>query len=252
MYQPIHSILSFAMRAALLVAAFCGLTASAATFDQANQLYEQGKFQEAKDAYEQLLASGQSSAALYYNLGNTEFRLDSHGRAILNYERSLALAPGHPEAQANLKFVREQAGSHLPSATWLDRLALPWTANAYTLLAAVSAWIIVFSIAAMWLWRQSESLALWMVLFLAITAAGYSGFGLWHHWQQRSLAIVTAKESIARLAPADRAGTVETLPAGSRVDVLSERGDWIYCQLPGREVGWLPAGTIEKVRPAKS
>ncbi len=44
----------------------------------------------------------------------------------------------------------------------------------------------------------------------------------------------------------------EALPAGSQVRVLSERGEWIYCELPGTGRGWIPDGAVERVRPAKS
>src|SRR5437867_7181972 len=42
-------------------------------FDQANRLYEQGKFAEAAASYGNILQSGQASAALYCNLGNALF-----------------------------------------------------------------------------------------------------------------------------------------------------------------------------------
>ena len=77
--------------------------------------------------------------------------------------------------------------------------------------------------------------------------AGYAGVGVWHLGQNRSLAIVLAKEAEARLAPAASAGPAATLPAGSQVRVLSERGDWVYCAMPGANRGWLPAGVLARV-----
>jgi hypothetical protein len=53
---------------------------------------------------------------------------------------------------------------------------------------------------------------------------------------------------VARFAPADRAEVAQALPEGSQVRVLSERGAWIYCTLPGKELGWLPAQSLERVR----
>src|SRR5437762_3407876 len=44
-----------------------------------------------------------------YNLGNAYFRQKDLGRAILNYERALALDQRHPEAQANLRIARDEA-----------------------------------------------------------------------------------------------------------------------------------------------
>ena len=40
--------------------------------------------------------TGAGSANVFYDLGNTDFRLGSVGRAILSYERTLALSPHHP------------------------------------------------------------------------------------------------------------------------------------------------------------
>ena len=104
----------------------------------------------------------------------------------------------------------------------------------------------------MWLWRRGDSLALWAALVFASAVALYAGLGVWHDRQERALGIVTVRETVARLSPADRAGVAETLPAGSRVRVLSERGEWIYCELPSGTRGWLAAGTMEKVRAPNS
>ena len=86
----------------------------------------------------------------------------------------------------------------------------------------------------------------------AFLLAAYAGVGVWRTDQERAVAIVTGKETSAKLAPADRASLAEPLPEGSRVHVLSERGEWIYCGLPGGGRGWIAERQIEKVRLTKS
>jgi tetratricopeptide (TPR) repeat protein len=61
---------------------------SAAAFDSANKLYEEGKFAEAASAYETLAKSGQSSATLCFNLGNAFFKSGQIGRAIAAYRQA--------------------------------------------------------------------------------------------------------------------------------------------------------------------
>src|SRR6185295_18789162 len=90
----------------------------------------------------------------------------------------------------------------------------------------------------------------WATL-LALLAA-YAVTGAFRADRDTRVAIVTARETTARLAPADRASVAEPLPAGSRVRVLSERGEWIYCALPGGGRGWIPDTQIERIRLAKS
>jgi hypothetical protein len=63
-----------------------------------------------------------------------------------------------------------------------------------------------------------------------------------------ALAIVSAKETDARLATADNAKSILILPPGSEIKILSERGDWIYAALPNDQRGWIPAQSAERVR----
>ena len=67
-------------------------------FTKANQEYAQDHFKEAIAGYEALVHEGQWNANLFYDLGNAYFRTRDFGRAILNYERALALDRHHPEA----------------------------------------------------------------------------------------------------------------------------------------------------------
>src|SRR5712691_9388165 len=78
------------------------LAQSDAQFAKANQEYAAGHFKEAIDGYEALVRAGEWSANLFYDLGNAYFRAGDLGRAILSYERALALDRHHPEAEANL------------------------------------------------------------------------------------------------------------------------------------------------------
>src|SRR5262245_10878323 len=76
----------------------------AAAFEQANRLYEQGKFAEAAAAYEQLIHSGHRSAALFYNLGNAWFKAGQQGRAIAAYRQAEKWNPRDPNLNFNLQF----------------------------------------------------------------------------------------------------------------------------------------------------
>ena len=221
-------------------------------FDAANQLYDAGKFSEAQQRYRALVEHGESSANLFYNLGNAEFRAGNPGRAMLEYERALALDPSHAEARGNLRLLRDQANSKLPERTWLDAAAGALSLDAWTLLAALAGWTVAFCLVVPIALRRAMSAAVVFTMTLAIFVAAFAFVGVWHLAKDRDAGIIIAKHVEARLAPADRAGLAEVLPAGSRVRVLSERGDWTYCELPGKGLGWVPASAIERVRLSRS
>src|SRR6478736_4269801 len=79
------------------------------TFARANADYAAGKYTSAIEGYESLVKNGHWNASVFYDLGNAYFRKNDLGRAILNYERALALDPAQPEARANLQLVRDRA-----------------------------------------------------------------------------------------------------------------------------------------------
>src|SRR5437660_12920211 len=119
----------------------------AAQFAKANQEYAAGDFKAAIDDYEELVRSGQDTPNLFYNLGNAYFRKNDFGRAILNYERALALDPHHPEAEANLRIARDEARAlELVPNRW-ERIFAFADENLYARSASISCWIGIMLVA---------------------------------------------------------------------------------------------------------
>src|SRR5574344_2463972 len=74
-----------------------------AVWDSANTAYVKADYADAVNGYEQLLRSGKRSPELYMNLGNAYFKRGMNGRAILNYNNALKLAPGNEDIRYNLE-----------------------------------------------------------------------------------------------------------------------------------------------------
>ena len=222
----------------------------AAQFAKANQEYAAGDFKAATADYEELVRSGQDTPNVFYNLGNAHFRQSNFGHAILNYERALALEPHHPEAQANLRVARDEARAlELIPSRW-ERLFAFANENQYAVAAAIAFWVGLFSIAVFIFGRRHSrsAIALSIVSLSIFAVAIWASYQLGHGKNGRGLAIVTGENVEARLATADNANRVLTLPAGSEIKIVSQRGDWIYAALPNNLRGWMPANSAEQVR----
>ena len=72
---------------------------AAPSFTKANSLYDAGNFSAAAATYQQEIHAGHYSSDLFFNLGNTYYRLGDLGRAVINYQRALLLEPRHAEAR---------------------------------------------------------------------------------------------------------------------------------------------------------
>lgn len=239
-----------AMVAAALLFFVSGLLAAppsteiVGSFQEANAAYDQQAYKEAREGYMTLVEQGNRSANLFFNLGNADYRLGEKGAALLNYERALALEPGHPEARANLDFVRrELQPQRWEQPLWERVLEWPETVTRYhaAWVGALFFWALAICVAPLF-WRRKAfvpgavvcgAVALWCAGAVYSVA---SNPGLW---------IVTEKGAPVRSAPVDTAKASRKLSAGSEVRVLLERGAWLYVALPkggsgeGSERGWM-------------
>jgi tetratricopeptide (TPR) repeat protein len=219
-------------------------------FLKANQSYAEGRFQDAIKGYEALVQARQFSANLFYNLGNAYFRAGDFGAAILNYERALALDPNHPEADANLRIVRDETRALELTPPPLERLLRFATASQFAISAAVALWIGLFFLAGLLFAkrRAAGAIGLSVLCLLIFALAAFASYRLENGTNGKALAIVTGNAVEARLATADNANPVLALPPGSEIKILSARGDWIYAALPNNLRGWLPARSAEPLR----
>ena len=67
--------------------------------------YMNNDYISAAQVYESLLTNGES-AELYYNLGNSYYKMGDIAKAILNYERALLLDPGSNDIRFNLDMAK--------------------------------------------------------------------------------------------------------------------------------------------------
>lgn len=219
-------------------------------FAKANHEYAEGRYKEAAAGYEEMIGAGQWSASVFYDLGNAQYRLGEFGQAILNYERALALDPRHPEAEANLRLARDEGRALEMRRDWMERYASLGTVKQYTIAGSVALWFAIFVAAHLFFSnrRTAGRIALVIVGLLMASASAFAIYVLEHGTRGNSLAVVTGKDVEARLATADTAKSVLVLPPGSEINVLSERGDWIYAALPNDQRGWIPASGAQRVR----
>src|SRR2546428_2305807 len=140
------------IRGYFIAASLCALSISSlsaqadADFAKANRDFAQGHFKEAISGYEALIRAGQWSANVFYDLGNAYFRTGDFGRAILNYERALALERHHAEATANLQIARDEAHALELRPSWPERYLQFASVNQYSIAAATAFWLAIFAV----------------------------------------------------------------------------------------------------------
>ena len=75
---------------------------------QADSAYINNDFVSAVYLYENILANQGESADIYYNLGNSYYKMDNIAKAIVNYEKALVLNPGNGDIRFNLELAQSK------------------------------------------------------------------------------------------------------------------------------------------------
>lgn len=90
---------------AFLLFLFCSLAfAVNAQTNDPSELYANGDYEKAADAYLAIAADQGTSASLYFNLGNCYAQTGNLGNAILYYSRAFRLDPRNKEIKNNLNY----------------------------------------------------------------------------------------------------------------------------------------------------
>lgn len=212
-----------------------------AAFEQANKLYEQGRFTEAATAYERLVERGSVSPALYFNLGNALFKAGQTGRAIVNYRLAERLSPRDPDIRANLQFARNSVGAaprkSPPWLRWFTRVTL----NEWTMLAAGAVWLWLLLLT---LGQRSAALKKPLRGYTAtagvvsIFLAACLGFAVHERWGEAT-AIVVAPHAVIRYGPLDESQDFYTVKDGTELTVLDRKDDWLQVTDSSARTGWL-------------
>jgi tetratricopeptide (TPR) repeat protein len=233
-------ILAFTLLA-LLFPLLARAEISGSAFESANKLYEEGKYSEAATAYATLLQTGQTSAALYFNLGNAFFKSGQIGRSIAAYRLAGQMTPRDPDVRANLQFARNQTQGPTLSPgrwqRWLGRLTL----NEWTGLAAGAAWL-WFLLLALRQWRPGLRPALPGYVITAAIAAGLlcgCAAAALYETRLTRVAIVIAGDAEVRHGPLAESQTAFTAHDGAELQVLDQKDEWLQVSAGPRRMGWL-------------
>jgi tetratricopeptide (TPR) repeat protein len=215
---------------------------------KANGLYQKNNFSEAAEIYQKLVDEGYESTPLYYNLGNSYYRLNKIGYAILNYERALRLSPGDDDIQHNLALANTKTIDKIDSLPkffifqwWESLLAMfnltGWTYSAYIfyLLILISFGIYFISKRPQ-LQRYAFFSGIISFVILLITAA------LLIVKLNREVniknGIIIEPTVIAKVSPDKDSNDAFVIHEGLKVRLEDNVGNWYKIRLQDGKIGW--------------
>lgn len=190
------------------------------------------------------------SADAFYNLANSYARAGKPGLAVLSYERAALLAPGDPDIEANLAYVRASAHVPIKPQSRFARLiqhASPSPTVAAWLgvsgLVLIGIGLLLVKVTSRFLWIARSAMALGVVQ-IALTA--FNALLLWPHMHE---AVVLIDQTAARVAPAPMADTEFVLREAESVRITAEHEDFILIRTSSGLSGWVARADLGAVVP---
>ncbi len=229
-----------------------------ATKAAADALYEKGDYAAAAVMYEDIIASHGTSANLYYNLGNSYYKLKDIAHAILNYERALLLNQGDSDIRGNLAIARGMTvdkvtpPSELFFVSWWRGFANIvsidfWATIAIVAFALMLAGVFIYLFISALMWRKIGvygAMTMLALTLLANLAAAYQRSSIIH----RTTAIVMQPAVSVKSSPSESSTSLFVMHGGSKVEILdSSMKDWMEVELEEGKKGWVRVETIEVI-----
>lgn len=226
-------------------------------FEQANELYKDGKFSEARDVYEQVRAGGFESGALYYNLGNAYFKLGNLPGAIVNYERARRILPEDEDLAHNLRLSTLLITDRIEPAPRLFVWDYWDTVKAMANTSTIT-WMGSFSFAVLFaflsLFVLSGSYAVKRLALVCAVISAVSWMMLVtilvskiSDQERTDIAIVSTQVANVKNAPDPKSTDAFVLHGGTKVYITEHVSEWIKVRLLDGKVGWMMRTGVETI-----
>jgi len=219
-------------------------------FNEANKCYAKGDWQKAADLYNQLLENGEKTPELYYNLGNTNLKMQKVGLALLNFERAARIAPQDTDIRFNLEFARKLCGEPEPSFIESALMFLPnqFTLNQLALLCSALFVLLSGVLITYFVTTRKKLLFVALAIFCALVLF-LLFFGIKLNAEKfSSFAIVVKSPAEVRNGPSDENSVGFSLPEGRKVLLLGKSGQWVAVGLKTEGYkGWVQSQFVEKI-----
>lgn len=226
-------------------------------FQKANEAFAAKQYVKAIEGYEKILSAGYESVEVYFNLGNSYYKNQQLGRAILNYERGLYFDPGNDDLIYNLKIAESELKDDLSEvppfflSRWWKNMVQLASAGTWSVMALLLLWL---GVGGLMVWLKSEErsqkkrgfligIALILISILPFMLA----LGKANLDKDTGLAILLEQEIPLRSAPDAESNELQLLHEGTKLNLLDVIGDWYKVRLINGEEGWLPMDAMERI-----
>lgn len=226
-------------------------------FYSANDFYKNEQYEKAIELYQEIVSKGKISTELYYNLGNSYYKINKVGPSIYYYEKALQLDANNEDVKNNLVFAKRLA---LDSIEEIPKNIFQKFNKNYLQKLSYNQWAIVavaFSFATCLLFLlfyfanlpsiKRVYFGLSIVGFLLLIISFTITYNQYTFFKNNKEAIVFVEKTSVKNAPTMNAEEVFILHEGTKVIVLDGLDNWKKIKLADGKLGWIISDEIKEL-----
>ena len=222
-------------------------------FEESNDLYTNGDYQNAVEGYLDILKSGFESAELYFNIGNSFYKLNNIPESNYYYEKAKSISPNDDDILTNLSFAQNLRIDKIETlpVTDVQNLKLSildlLSERGWSFMLISLIWMMCFAFTFYILSNDSKfkrSFFSISLLFLIL-----SSFTLFVNIEKKKnseikYAIIYDKEIEVWSEPNNISELKFLLHEGTKVKQIDVIEDWLNIQLENGTIGWIQSSSL--------
>ncbi len=226
------------------------------SFNKANQLYIESRYEESILEYLVIINQGFHSSETYFNLGNCYYKLNDIPNAILYFERALKLNPSDSDILNNLKMVNNSIideTEKIPNSfinLKSDQISSFFHINIWSgiliFLSFLSLTVfIIFNFSQKPITKRLTFFTSIIIGFMIILSFNFS-FISYNKNYKTDYAIVFSPEVMVKLEPNEKSDNIKVLYQGYKIKIIEKFADeWLKVKLGSGKEGWIKQNKIK-------
>lgn len=225
--------------------------------EKGNIAYQENKFKVATHEYLKVVEANFESSVLFYNLGNSYFKMGETARALLWYERAKRLEPSNEDIKHNIAFANQKLIDKIEEmpelfiVSWWNAISQLFTSNRWATLSIIFVSIFALSILGILFFKRpvlrnlSFTIAIF-TFFFAIFSIIFANKEK-SRYEKSPEAIIMASVVNAKSTPTDTGSDIFVIHSGLKVYITDNLNEWVEIKLPNGEKGWVRNTQLEKI-----
>lgn len=224
-----------------------------------NKLYNEAHYKLAIIEYQKVLENGYESDEIYYNIGNSFFKINDLPSAILFYERAKKLNPSDQDIIYNLGLANSRIIDNHEQVP--DIIFKEWWNSFYNMFsvniwAKITIFLFILSIILFGIYLLSRTRILKkifffisLLLFICTSVSFTLAMQKYYYSNEHKEAIVFTPTITVKSSPNQNSVDLFVIHEGSKIyitDELETEG-WFEIRIANGSVGWLPKTAVVQI-----